>query len=266
MNDDPPASTFGTSTTSSQTPSGAKSSSAMSVPVTSIDDDLQAPTDWKRYAVLGAVGTTFAASFILMSPFVFMQLRSELPYMSTPRRKVLKALKCITTRTSSSRHNGRDQLPAASVRRKKFYDLGSGDGEAVLAAASAGWNATGIELNPTLWLISQMRRVLSPPHVRQHARFVMGDMFKHSIKSADAVMIFGVQPLMPRVASKIANECSAETCVLSYRFRIPTKETATHNGDGNASDGYEKLDAAIIFDDDEMRVWEINATHKKEKK
>ena len=32
----------------------------------------------------------------------------------------------------------------------RFYDLGSGDGETVLAAASAGWRSTGIELNSTL--------------------------------------------------------------------------------------------------------------------
>lgn len=228
-------------------------------------DDLSpaaASTDWKRYAVIGAVGTTFAGSFLLISPFVFILLRSELPYMSTPRRKVLKALEYV-----SNRQNSRTKLHVSdtslSERKRNFYDLGSGDGEAVLAAASAGWNATGIEMNPTLWLISQIRRLFSPSHVRQHSRFILGDMFKQSIQSADAVMIFGVQPLMPRIADKIANECRAETCVLSYRFRIPIQETATNNGHGDVSDDNDKLDAAIIFDDEEMRVWEVNAKNAK---
>jgi len=190
---------------------------------------------------------------MLTSPFIFMQLRSELPYMSTPRRKVLKALECISNRQGSrSRHAG------ASVRRRNFHDLGSGDGEAVLAAASAGWDATGVEMNPTLWLVSQIRRIFSPSHVRQKSRFILGDLFKHNVQSADAVMIFGVQPLMPRIAAKIAKECEA-TCVMSYRFRIPLQEEEKTSGDTDT------LNATLIFDDEEMRVWEIDARKRSSK-
>ena len=210
-----------------------------------------APSDqseWRRYAVLGAVGSTFAGSILLMSPFVIMQLRSELPFMSTPRHKILRALEFISQRQSQQILQAKS--PGKRTRRN-FYDLGSGDGEAVLAAAEAGWSATGIEMNPTLWLVSQIRRLWSPAEVRRRSRFVLGDMFQHRIHSADAVMIFGVKPLMPRIANKISTECKPGTSVLSYRFRIPIA------GDG---DDDEKLHAEMIYDEDEMRVWQMSSS------
>ena len=219
-----------------------------------------APSDqseWRRYAVLGAVGSTFAGSILLMSPFVIMQLRSELPFMSTPRHKVLRALEFISQR--QSKQSVQAKSPRKQTRRN-FYDLGSGDGEAVLAAAEAGWNATGIEMNPTLWLVSQIRRLWSPAEVRRRSQFVLGDMFQHKIHSADAVMIFGVKPLMPRIANKISTECRLGTCVMSYRFRIPTAgdvgiSNPNSTGDGD-SDG--KLHAGLVYDEEEMRVWQMN--------
>lgn len=211
-----------------------------------------APSDqsnWRRYAVLGAVGSTFAGSILLMSPFVIMQLRSELPFMSTPRHKVLRALEFISQRRPKQLVQAKS--PGKQTRRN-FYDLGSGDGEAVLAAAEAGWSATGIEMNPTLWLISQIRRLWLPAEVRRRSRFVLGDMFQHRIHSADAVMIFGVKPLMPRIANKISTECKSGTCILSYRFQLPVAGVVDEN------DG--RLHAEMIYDEEEMRVWHMNTS------
>jgi hypothetical protein len=227
----------------------------------STPEELQAQSDWRRYAALGAVGSTFVGSILLMSPFVVMQLRSELPYMSTPRHKVLKALKFISER-QPKRTAGTKSNTAIS---RTFYDLGSGDGEAVLAAAEAGWTAVGIEMNPTLWVISQLRRLWSPAEVRQRSRFVLGDMFRQRICSADAVMIFGVKPLMPRIAHKISTECNRGTSVhvMSYRFRIPTVENASDSNGGNADRSNEgKLDAEMVFDEAEMRIWEMSTSLK----
>eukprot|EP00957_Ditylum_brightwellii_P057770 4380658-Ditylum_brightwellii.AAC.1 len=111
---------------------------------------------WKKRIALGALGTAFTGSILLMSPFVIMQLRSPLPYMSTPRKKVIRALKEVAS--SAKKSNTKDH-------ELRFMDLGSGDGEAVFAAASVGWRATGIEMNPTLWAVSSIRRLFSPPHV-----------------------------------------------------------------------------------------------------
>ena len=47
---------------------------------------------------LGMIGGTFVSIMAFTSPFVFMQLRSALPYMATPRNKVEKALKFISRR------------------------------------------------------------------------------------------------------------------------------------------------------------------------
>ena len=71
----------------------------------------------------------------LTTPFVFMQLRSSLPYMATPTRKVEKSLNFISQRIISSRankkkldtnHNAKEMV---NQKNTNFVDLGSGDGK-----------------------------------------------------------------------------------------------------------------------------------------
>lgn len=42
------------------------------------------------------IGSSFLGKISLISPFTIMQLSSLLPYMSTPRRKVLATLEEVT--------------------------------------------------------------------------------------------------------------------------------------------------------------------------
>lgn len=228
-----------------------------------------------------------------------MQLRSPLPYMSTPRRKILAALEEIASRKKNRRIDRSISTTNSSMERSsprfsantnnidaavppennqlQYYDLGSGDGETVLAAASVGWNSTGIELNSTLWALSSLRRsfLFSPHPVRRRSRFVWGDMWSQSIRDADAVMVFGVTPLMPKVAEKIASECRPGTFVMSYRFRVPLLSDvcvdqrksevaveAAGDGDGTVCEdrvGVVKgvLNADIVYDVEEMRIYQL---------
>jgi hypothetical protein len=119
---------------------------------------------------LAIIATSMFGTAALTFPFIIMQLRSPLPYMSTPKKKVLAALEEISKRKySCSNHddknytlflshksyyynndnNNNNYINNNNKNPLRFYDLGSGDGETVLAAGSAGWNATGIELNST---------------------------------------------------------------------------------------------------------------------
>ena len=211
--------------------------------------------EWQKYLVLGAIGTSFVGVISLTSPFILMQLKSPLPYMSTPRSKVLTALEHVSKRKLDHRTLSKISHKTTYQRRKVFYDLGSGDGEAVLAAASAGWKSIGIEMNPTLYVVSQIRRLFSKTEVRKRSTFILGDMFSHDIQSADAVMIFGVKPLMPRIASKIKNECDPGTFILSYRFILPTVDKQNNDV---VDEDKNQLYARRIFDEEEMRIWIVD--------
>jgi hypothetical protein len=182
-----------------------------------------------------------------------MQIKSPLPCMATPRRKIINALKFIN---SQHQQKGIHYKP-------RYFDLGSGDGETVLAASSMNWRATGYELNSTLYLISKVRWIMTPNEVRKNCDFKFGDMWKQSIGDADAVMIFGVKPLMPKIAHKIQSECRPGTFVLSYRFHIPLMRSFDHKGmpqknEAKIVEGF--LNADLVFDEEEMRVYRLRST------
>lgn len=170
--------------------------------------------------VLGTLGLT--------APFVLA--RTPLPYMATPSVKIRRALEFLQTQPGH--------------RSGKFVDLGSGDGQAVRQALQAGYrSAVGIELNSTLYLIAQGRRLFWAE--RNRASFVWGDLFGYSLASADTVFIFGVQPLMADISYKIARECQPSTMVLAYRFPLPV----AHETDQLL------VKAELIYDEDEMRIY-----------
>ncbi len=101
---------------------------------------------------------------------------------------------------------------------ERFYDLGSGDGRLVLAAARHGANATGIELALPILLISRLRLRFSGP--KTSARLVWGDLFKTDLSDADAVFLFG-RPgrLGNRLAAHLAS-LKPGARVVSYAFPI----------------------------------------------
>mmetsp|Transcript_3272 Transcript_3272/g.7246 ORF Transcript_3272/g.7246 Transcript_3272/m.7246 type:complete len:257 (+) Transcript_3272:2149-2919(+) len=236
------------------------------------------PHSSRNNVALGMIGGAFVGIMALTTPFVAMQLRSNLPYMETPRKKVERALKFISQRAASDKkiYSGHDTHPHESLRNNanlNFVDLGSGDGTAILAAASHGWNATGLELNPTLWFISSMRRLFSPKTIRHNSQLVLGDMFQNKIakerlKGADCVMIFGVKSLMPKIADLVQRECQQGSCLMSYRFRVPllvdVKDAQKTNSDANrgkdvsVNDSLGGINASLIYDEEEMRIYELN--------
>ena len=119
-------------------------------------------------------------------------------------------------------------------------DLGSGDGTAVFSAASLGWKAIGMELNSTLWLISNLRRLQLPRKTRQNCNLIWGDMFatkssvKNHLNEANCVMIFGVAPLMPKIATLVQDKCQSGSFVMAHdRFRVPLLKEQHPSAKGN---------------------------------
>jgi hypothetical protein len=205
--------------------------------MTQTQDSFHENQNYTRRFVAGVtVGTSILFTLGLMSPFVFT--RSPLPFMSTPRHKVRRALEKATRNDKS-------------LGSRTFVDLGSGDGEAVYQALKVGYGrAIGVELNFTLYLWSTARRWLFwSQQERKRSRFYHQNMFDYNLREASTVMIFGVKPLMLPISRKLAQECESRTLVLSYRFVLPIVEPGMQD--------QELLRAALISDDEEMRVYEV---------
>jgi hypothetical protein len=185
-------------------------------------------------------GSTIMGTLALTAPFVLS--RSPLPFMATPGHKVRRALTLVQQQR---------QRQVGTHSPTVFVDLGSGDGEAVYQAICQGGytHAIGIELNRTLWLLSQMRRRFFWTRVQcQQSRFLAQDFFAYNVKDADTVMIFGVKPLMEPLSIKLARECRPGTHILAYRFPLPTVSDS----------GNEKhLHAQLVHDEDDMRIYRV---------
>lgn len=210
-----------------------------------------------------AAGSMVAGTSLLVAltvPFVFLPTskKAMLPYMATPSAKLRQALQFIADTTTS----------AKGQRRRTFLDLGSGDGESVKVALSIlhphsrapmFQHATGVELNSTLWLLSNLRRLFWNADQRARSSFVCRDFWKSHLQTIDTILIFGVQPLMVPLSVKLAKECRPGTHVLSYRFPLPLRgssppTTATTN------DGPLLLHAKLVYDKEEMRIYECVQT------
>jgi hypothetical protein len=175
--------------------------------------------DSKKRGRLMIASTIFGASVFgtlaLTAPFVFM--RSPLPYMATPGRKVYQALHYL--KRSQQKYPNRT-----------FVDMGSGDGEAVYQALKVGYQkAVGIELNYTLYAIAQCRRLFFwTPDERARSTFLCQDFFKYNLEHADTVMIFGVNPLMNKSINR-KRPMNTRTVVSFHdrQHKTPRMTTAT---------------------------------------
>jgi SAM-dependent methyltransferase len=81
------------------------------------------------------------------------------------------------------------------------YDLGSGDGRIVIAAAKLGAKAVGIEYNPRL--VSLSRCLISAAGVASRARIIQGDLFRSNFGDATVVTLFLLPSLDVRLRPKL---------------------------------------------------------------
>ena len=240
-------------------------------------------TDLKRKWIAGGIaGTTVLGMVALTVPFVVLPTaRKGLPYMATPAHKLKKALEVIRQRRLLKRHKNVDDSSLQQPRRV-FVDLGSGDGEGVYQAVKFFddensqpdkddsppsyyySSCIGIELNMTLYLLSNFRRLLfwSRPE-RARSQFQCRDFWTNTtslLRTADTVLIFGVAPLMQPLSVMLrANGLRRGTHVVSYRFPLPVVATAKKGDDddeNNVNKDNSLLRATLIYDEEEMRIYE----------
>lgn len=164
--------------------------------------------------MLGIGGTLFLLphlAVLLSLPPVLR--RRGAPYLPTFKSKLNVMFDMI-----------RAQVQQRSIlnRKMQFVDLGSGDGRVVFRAAREGMfnQCHGYEINPTLHLFAQTRKMITPKYWRT-ARFECGDLWKIQLRKYDVVAVYGLNPIMERLGAKMKQELKPGSIVVSNVFEIP---------------------------------------------
>lgn len=111
-------------------------------------------------------------------------------------------------------------LDSANVKKEDVvYDLGSGDGRILIAAAKAvGCKAVGYELDAELVAVS--RRKAQAEGVAELVTVRQADIFTADLKDADVVALY----LLPQQIEKLVpqlNQMKPGSRVVSHQFEIP---------------------------------------------
>jgi SAM-dependent methyltransferase len=112
-----------------------------------------------------------------------------------------------------------EMLDLAKVTKDDLvYDLGSGDGRIVIAAAQRGARAVGVELDGKL--VQDSRDRAFTQGVADRTRFVWGDVLKQDYRDATVVTLYLFPELNDKLAVKFQNELRPGSRVVSHRFPV----------------------------------------------
>lgn len=124
----------------------------------------------------------------------------EVPYVQTPHRVVDAMLQLAAV--------GKDDV---------VYDLGSGDGRVVIAAArDFGARGVGIEIDPRL--VAEGTRWAARARVAERVRFVQQDLFQTDLSPATVVTLYLTRELNVRLRPKLLRELRPGARIVSHRF------------------------------------------------
>jgi hypothetical protein len=117
----------------------------------------------------------------------------------------------------------------------KVYDLGSGDGKIVIAAAKQ-FGATGVGIEYDAGLVEHSRCLAAAEGVADRVTFIQADIFESDFSDATVVTLY----LSPNVLERLLPSLlalKAGTRIASYSFRLPhwePDEQIDSFGDGSA--------------------------------
>ena len=97
------------------------------------------------------------------------------------------------------------------------YDLGSGDGRTVIAAAKRGAQAVGVEYNPDMVALSE--RAAAKEGVSARAKFINGDIFQTDFSHATVLTLYLLPSLNVKLRPTILN-MKPGTRVVSHAFTM----------------------------------------------
>lgn len=98
-----------------------------------------------------------------------------------------------------------------------LLELGSGDGTVMLAAAKAGLNVVGVELNPILCVVTWLRT----RKYRKQVRIIWGDFWRVQWPECDGVFTFLLDRFMPKLDVRMQE---VKKPLVSFAFRVPGRK------------------------------------------
>ncbi len=131
----------------------------------------------------------------------------DAPYLQTPDEAVIKMLEMAQVRANDV-----------------VYDLGSGNGKIVIAAAQKfGAKAIGIEIDPELIRESERElkaAIAKTPEIRDQIKFIKQDLFKSDLNDATVITLYLLPQANLRVRSEILPKLKSGTRIVSYKYDL----------------------------------------------
>jgi len=132
----------------------------------------------------------------------------------------------------TSKKIARAQCKLAKIKKGELiYDLGSGDGTALMIAAKEfGAKGVGIEIDLVRFYISKF--LLSFYGVSKEVKVKRKNFFSENLKTADIIFVYLVPKTLDRLIPKFKKELKRGTKILSYRYEmnLPLKGYDKKNG------------------------------------
>lgn len=128
--------------------------------------------------------------------------------------------------------NIRKILKLAGVKKgKKFYELGSGDGRVVIAAAKLGADSYGIEQSWIRVLYSRWKAYGQNTAKAGNCQFYHGDIFKRDYQDADIVYIYLLHKGVKKLEEKLKKELKKGSTVVTQTYHFPNWKPLKKTGD-----------------------------------
>lgn len=108
---------------------------------------------------------------------------------------------------------------AGVTKKDTVYDLGSGDGTALIVAAQEfGARGIGVEIDPLRAFLSKMKikRAGLSKQINIHRK----NFFQHDISSATVVFVYLVPKALQRLLPKLQKELKPGTRIVSFRYEL----------------------------------------------
>jgi len=120
----------------------------------------------------------------------------------------------------TSKKVARAQCKLAKVKKgDTIYDLGSGDGTALMIASKEfGAKGVGIEIDPFRYWISKI--LLKTNGVSDKIKVLRKNFFSQNLKNADVIFVYLVPKALERLLPKFKQELKKGTRIISYRYEI----------------------------------------------
>ena len=125
----------------------------------------------------------------------------DVPFVPTPEPVVAKMLEM-----------------AKVTSKDVLYDLGSGDGRIVIAAAKRGARAVGIDIEPSL--VQQARSNAQAAGVANLVKFIEGDIFDADIKEASVVSMYLLPDVNMRLRPKLLSDLKPGSRIVSHNYDL----------------------------------------------